>query len=319
MTRIAFFSPYPADTSSFYRGAGVLRHLPGVQLTILQGEVNWATFTQFDLLWMQRPYLPEHLEIMKLAKQQIPVVVDYDDNLFEVPHSNPCYELYRGEEVRSVMRLMLTNADVAICSTQKLANYLEVQAYRPGNEIRPGYRVIPNAWNDYQFGSKQSNLQRKKTVFWRGSNTHQEDLLKFAPEICRVAKDNSEWTFVFQGMVPWMLKDCPLQWVASTNHWSYTKGLCETIRPSVMIDPLEDNPFNRAKSDLAWIEGTMAGAQVLCPDWMGHHGLTYYDKESFERNLRIIMLCPVAAEVKEVPMLSQVNRLRAELIQQVLK
>ncbi len=39
------------------------------------------------------------------------------------------------------------------------------------------------------------------------------------------------------------------------------------LQPAIMIVPLVDNDFNRAKSNIAWLEGCFAGAAVIAPDF----------------------------------------------------
>jgi hypothetical protein len=39
------------------------------------------------------------------------------------------------------------------------------------------------------------------------------------------------------------------------------------IRPHFVVVPLQDNPFNRAKSNIAELEAQAAGAIAIVPDW----------------------------------------------------
>jgi hypothetical protein len=309
---LAFYSPMPIDACSFYRGAAPLSLLPGVDLTILGGQISWATLVSFDALWLQRPYLPEHLELLNIASNMMPVVVDYDDNMFHVPPSNPCFEIYNNE-AKNTIRQLLVQASAIVVSTPFLANILQQQSGSPD------IYIIPNAHNDHWFPTNQPEPLNTKIIYWRGSNTHQQDLLTFTPQIIRVSRDNPDWIFVFQGAYPWMLHEqMHFSHLPTTDPWKYHADLRNTIHPQIMIVPLEDNDFNRAKSNISWIEGTMAGAQVICPRWMSPTDHGYFDQASFEYDLRAAIYSPTPSSIELVPMLSQINPQRLALLESLV-
>jgi len=68
------------------------------------------------------------------------------------------------------------------------------------------------------------------------------------------------------------------------------------LGPWVSVVPLEDTAFNRAKSNLAWIEATCAGALTLAPmwpDWLKPGVFTYDGLKGglkpFDSALRVIL------------------------------
>jgi hypothetical protein len=78
-------------------------------------------------------------------------------------------------------------------------------------------------------------------------------------------------------------------------------GVFRQLAPFIHIVGLEDNPFNRAKSNVAWVEASAAGAVVLAPDWpeWQRPGVqTYTDPEDFERKLKALMLDYTKEEVR---------------------
>jgi hypothetical protein len=40
------------------------------------------------------------------------------------------------------------------------------------------------------------------------------------------------------------------------------------LNPNIFIYTLKDTPFNRAKSNISWIEATYAGASVIAPEFL---------------------------------------------------
>jgi hypothetical protein len=62
----------------------------------------------------------------------------------------------------------------------------------------------------------------------------------------------------------------------------------EQVHPSIIQVPLTSNKFNRSKSNIAWIEGTVAGACTLGPSWdeWKKPGLIdYIDKQNYYEHL----------------------------------
>ena len=59
--------------------------------------------------------------------------------------------------------------------------------------------------------------------------------------------------------------------------------------------PLADHPFNRSKSNIAYLEAIYSGAICVAPDWdeWRHPGvLTYTGKESFQAQLQRAITMP---------------------------
>jgi hypothetical protein len=61
----------------------------------------------------------------------------------------------------------------------------------------------------------------------------------------------------------------------------FQPALTNKLKPAIQIVPLADTTFNYSKSNIAWIEGTMAGTLVLARDWKewSQPGVTTYSSE----------------------------------------
>ena len=256
MNRLLFLNYSNHDACSFYRSAGIAKDLKkkGFDIDVAQiGDktLYWSDLLMYDVVMIQRPYSADLIPFIKQIKiMGIKLWLDYDDNLLDVPEDNPAYTRYMQQNVKDNITTMLKLADVVSVTT----NALKV-AYQKHN---PNIKVIPNAFNDGLFmrDSQKDLPKRKPIVAWRGSDTHQKDLMAYS-SVNNSVDEFPEWKFLFIGYNAWFLpkKDNRLFAPATDIIW-YHYSLYD-IAPSVMQVPLYDNPFNRAKSSIAAIEGVL--------------------------------------------------------------
>jgi hypothetical protein len=87
--------------------------------------------------------------------------------------------------------------------------------------------------------------------------------------IRKIAEKYPDHAWYFIGQYPWMFTDeissDKLFFVAGSEPYKYHQTLL-SIAPEFMVVPLVDTKFNHAKSNIAWIEGTWAGAKVFASD-----------------------------------------------------
>ena len=284
----------------------------------------------FDVLVIQRPSARRDYEAMLLAKQyNVRVLADYDDLLFQVPNVNIAAQHFGKDEVQETILNCYKLSDHVVVSTDPLADYIE-QAFGK----RP--QVINNAHNDIVMPIFQPAMNEPKngisTVLWRGSNTHLGDLMKYRDAF----QDFANIDFHFWGAAPDLAigKD----YGGHMDTWNYKpwqpgmpdyfkKG--KMLQPNFVVVPLEDNPFNRCKSNIGWLEGTYFGAVCLAsglPEFK-KLGIVYFDdvrqlQNSFGSidedlvDFNDFYLNSVE-EIKKNYLLSRVNQQRAEALKTI--
>jgi hypothetical protein len=320
---IGLIAPNPGDATSFYRAFGVWPYLCREHgIRIVSGAYwGWEHLTQCDALVLQRPFMREHGNIVKSAyDMKIPVWVDYDDNLFDVPLSNPTYPLYANHEAQAIMRAIIGMANVVSVSTEPLAKMIR------------NATVIPNAINDYIWSPPDQSKPANKVVSWRGSSSHFEDMEPFVGAMKSVSDDYPDWVFHFIGHPHWGINQLQperrFHHLYDTNLMAYMNKL-KSILPAVHVVTLVDNGFNRAKSNVAWEESTYAGAAVVAPDfeeWRRPGVATYTDTSTFETALRNAIVnesdrarcvSESLAYIDTNLRLSQVNKMRLEVLRRL--
>lgn len=284
MKKILLICSNAEDATSWYRGVGpfslLQRTYSDISLTITEPSTcnKWSIIAQFGLVVFQRPCTSQHLEVATLVKSLgIPLVLDYDDNHFDIQLENDHYTHFVNN--RENQRKIMNMADHIICSTDHLKKSVQKELTNKSISVISN-GIIPN-WD-----SPSDNLGRRdNTIFYRGSKTHLNDLLLFKDAIQK-SIDNLGDDFVFQGFTPFFLTGTyrvndPM---ALHKYFNYVKSSYHKL----FMVPLKDCGFNRSKSNIALLEATMNGANCLVPDWEEWQipgAIKYTSIESFSNKL----------------------------------
>lgn len=330
---ILLITPDKNDSTSFYRASGVFgtlsKTLPNVNIINFDMQskqdkktFTWADFNMIDIVFMQRPH---NIQTVRMAdyikKMNIPLWIDYDDNLFELPQSNSSYLYYQSNNVIENVTQLLNFADIVSVST----NHLKIKLRQYNKNIK----VIPNAFNDYLFDVNRAIDNQKNFIIWRGGNTHQLDLMLYTDVIVEVFKKYEKFSWYFLGYHPWFISH-------NVNSGRFISK--DAVDPMVYHDlilknspklfhiPLQDSSFNRSKSNIALLEGAYTGAVCLVPDWEEWRlpgVLKYNNPEDYKKQLTTF--CENKINIKKQNkltwnyicdnlLLSKINKKRAEII-----
>jgi len=257
------------SATSHYRGYGELSKISkqyDFNIKIATG-LDWHDLLGSDAVFMERPYSPPYRDFMLYAqKEGVPVWIDYDDYLLGVPGWNPTAKLYSKKENRKSLSEILHASDVSSFSTKHLMELMSPRREDKDFVIQNGIAKSPE-WK--KRNEEISVMKNNNSVLWRGSETHQKDLLSFAAQIVEAANGYPEWKFDFMGYNPWFISDyIPYtQFIGAYTLRSYWDKVAN-CGASIIIVPLFDDDFNRAKSNIAALEASwLIEANVICPDW----------------------------------------------------
>jgi len=158
------------DGTSFYRGHGPLTELHKTNRLVhvdFAPEINFINAKGYDMAFFQRPFHPVHIKEMKTCKEMnMPIVVDYDDNYYNVPTNNNFYMLNKVTkcDVKAGIDECLELADKIIVSTE----YLK-KVYKHEDKTY----VVNNAWDDNVFTLPcKVNMEKKVLVAGRRKSFH---------------------------------------------------------------------------------------------------------------------------------------------------
>jgi len=266
---------YPHGACSYYRSLGVLKKLHKLNNNISVEhikEIEWHMISDADVLYLERPASYEFHTAGQMAKDfNVPLWVDFDDNLFDLPKYNPGHKYFSQDTTKECIIKCIKLADVVTVTTPELQKVY--------SNYHNNVKVIENAFNDYNF-KLPNEASKNESCLWRGSETHRNDLLGVAPQIFELANKYKKWGWCFVGNNVWFMTDninnhYQIDELPQLKFWKFIRK----TNAGIQINPLAFNRFNVGKSNIAWIEGTFAGSCCIAPElpeWK-RPGITLYD------------------------------------------
>ena len=329
MKSILVYSPNPLDGVSFYRQWGPLSAMRNEyrisSFSNVPAELTWWTwYHNYDIALLSRPNKYNDLFFAQQCKKfGLPLWVDYDDALLEMPSDNPTFHTFGTPQAKNWITEVLKLADViTVCSELQKKEFEE--KYSLKNVI-----YLPNALDDRWLKYQKAFPQGSKKVYWRGSDSHLPDLLLYMREIQNTVDRKLDHEFLFWGINPVFLQQSrnnKIYYFPFVNMEDFVvENTKYNARASFVV--LRDDFFNRVKSNISWFDATLAGSVLLAPDYEGFSGfpgLRTFGKGHFAKEfLRLLDSSDAALEAEhkiskeyilDNLLLSRVNNTRREII-----
>lgn len=260
MKKVCYLSQLEDNASAFYRTSGVLNYLnsPDVSVTNIYNSSNnygWQSLIGFDTFIFQRPSHEVHLYLIELAKDMgIRVILDYDDDLLNVPfHNNASITL--GEQKANIKKAIHL-ADEIWVTTPSIKHI-----YKPYNR---NIHIIPNSHNDsvFKVENKKPFNKGTKIMSYRGGASHEADMYQNINDIVDMINENQDWTFRFQGSRFKHIEERTgknHEYTDPTTLMQFYKEYHE-LNANIAFFPLLTNVFNVGKSNISLLESTYAGS-----------------------------------------------------------
>ena len=288
---------------------------------VSNATMDWSLLCKYDILFIWTPYKKNHLDIIEVAKNlKLKVWVDCDDHLLKINTDNPAYVHYDITAQR-YFTLCLQAADLVTVSTAELKNELA--------GFNQNIHIVRNG-----FPLELTPIKPSKAIHnfitWRGSAHHKRDLAEFSSEIIDIYK-TKDWVFNFVGEYPSVLHDSNDIPLIKFKHYPWKHDVLHSFQTLQMLSskihivPLVDTVFNRSKSNIAWIEATLAGSICVVPDWeeWPEYTFRYNDKETFKKAIESLIDNNADSNAWELSWsllndhydLKKVNNIRKQLIE----
>jgi len=197
-----------------------------------------------------------------------PVVVELDDNILSVPTYNQASKCYSpNNEIRNMAVTQIREADALIVSTPYLKELY--------SEFNDHIYVMPNSIDFNTWGKAQMGKNKGKiTIGWMGGGTHNGDLEIVLPAMKYLGEKYPNVQFSFlHGASPEIRA---MKGVKVNSKWERIDKYHKYVAKAgfdIGLAPLQDNAFNRGKSNLRWLEYSALGIPCVASN-VGHFAET---------------------------------------------
>lgn len=262
--RPSFVLAFPGDTQGcgFHRVIFPLGALASAGLVDARIDMGVWTEDQFracapDVIVWQRPTEEMQIEAVAIARKACPnafFIYELDDRLDVVPEASYHAGYIPKQEVVERVRRGLLLCDAASVTTELMAEWLRglgATDVRIIPNLLPLARVAPR---------KQHAPDRRLRIGWGGGVSHAGDLALIEPAIAQIGADKVDW--VFLAAKPNNLSGVQVEFHDGVPPPEYLEKL-RTLDLDLILAPLEDNEFNRAKSNLRLVEAGAIGAATI--------------------------------------------------------
>lgn len=225
---------------------------------------SMSFLTSVDVFYLLRP-IPELMPIEllhRIKREGKAIVVDYDDDVLNVPAWSSSATTFDQEHVRKYCRSAFKVADLVTTTSAAAAGI--VRGYAPQAKIH----VIPNAFDRAVKLLRPMPVHQANDipcVGWSGGSQHNEDLAALMPVFHACLKRGYGLTFIGDG--PRGLRGLSprhkISWMGGTGNIEMYQQLMPLAGFDVGVAPVLDIPFNHSKSCLkaieySWLSGVPA-------------------------------------------------------------
>ena len=253
--------------------------------TVMIGDPNF--FSDVKAIRIQRQATESQKKFMSFIKdiqekqsEKMNIIYEIDDIIFieDIPEYNRFRSAFDDPAIRKTSMEIMLMADEMTVTNQFMKDYFADKTGHKQISVIPNF--VPKFWmdrfyNKTEISNNYEDNKKKPRILYCGSGAHFDvdsrvkhvDDFHHVHDVIRKTVDDFQW--VFFGGFPLLLKDLVQTGKIEYHGWqglmNYPYKIHE-LKPQLMYAPLIDNNFNRAKSDLKFIEGCCMGLPTICQD-----------------------------------------------------
>lgn len=239
---------------------------------------------------VQRQATETQLRFIRLLKEfrkkhNFKIVYEIDDIVFheDIPDYNKFKAAFVDPKIRESALAIMREVDEITVTCKFMQEYYRDKTGNQNVTVIPNYPPkfwMGNFYDERKISKNYSKNRKKPRILYNASGAHfdVENRVKQIDDFAHVnrviAQTVDQFQWVFLGAFPLSLRPLILQGKIEFHEWTrlYTyPGLVNDLNVNMMIAPLQDNTFNRAKSDLKYIEACCFGLPIACQDMCTYH------------------------------------------------
>jgi glycosyltransferase involved in cell wall biosynthesis len=216
-----------------------------------KGPAHLDLIRRLDILIIQRKMaaILSYRDLMKLVKKPVPkIVYEIDDALTHIPPTNPHYHEYQS--LKSRICEYLSCADLVTVPTLYLKELYH--SYNKNIALLPNY-IHLETWKNLPRPKKEN---RPHTLLLSGTFTHHPDLSLLEAALIQILNQQyREIRLLLWGIPAKNLSRLPqVKTMEILPDYKQYAAALKDLHADMAIIPLENNPFNLAKSNIKWLE-----------------------------------------------------------------
>ncbi len=263
----------------FWRLEHPFKHLrnKGIEAWVSDEVITDKALDWADIVVMNGvTYKPSLHKVFQAQQDKgLKVVVDVDD-WYDLNDDSPFAKDHEIQDAKETILGTIMIADLVTCTNKVLES--RISKYNKNVQILKNYMDL-EFWDQ----PKEVNTSDKIRIGWAGSITHMNDLKMVVEPLKRIMKEYPvECVFVGDPRIGDEFKGYPVTTMLGVPFEAWPLRL-NGLRLDIGIAPLQDTPFNHAKSNIKWQEYSIAKVP-------GIYSPTVYGVDGFEPKFGIIAL-----------------------------
>ena len=255
--------------------------------TVMTFDRNY--FHNVKAVRIQRQATEHQLVFVKFLREladqnKFRLIYEIDDVIFseDIPDYNKFKPAFVDPKIRKISQEIMSMCDEITVTCDFMKQYYASKTGHANITVIPNYP--PKFWMGNYFNQRQleknyelhcTTRKGKPRILYPGSGAHfdvenrtnQNDDFAHVRDVIRATVDKFQWVFI--GAFPIPLQDLVREGKIEFHPWKRLYEYPEMIYKlncNMMIAPLQDNNFNKAKSDLKYIEASCYGLPIACQD-----------------------------------------------------
>jgi hypothetical protein len=239
-------------------------------------------FETLDILQFQRSCTKDQLEFIqntqKIKSPRTKIFYEIDDLITKMPEYNIAYDYYLSNKQYIIE--ILKSVDCIVCSTFELEKHFK----KYNKTIVIKNRLSEALWQQHDCINHEN---KKPRILWTGSRSHVNPKTgegDFDPELIKfIKKTTNRYQWVFIGVIPPDLKSNDQ---IEFYPWNYCyfeySSFIKSLKIDLAIAPLQDNDFNKCKSNLKALEYTSIGVPCVYTNITPYSFMTLKTKNTYK-------------------------------------
>lgn len=258
-------------------------HMMVTDTTVMVLDPRW--YVNVKACRLQRQATPAQLEFVKFLKEvqkehKFRIIYEVDDVVFreDIPDYNKFKTAFTSDEIRNTVVNIIELCDEVTVTCDFMRKLYQERTGKKEITVIPNFPAkwwIGNYFDPNRINALYDKNKKKPRLLYAGSGAHfdvenrvgQKD--DFEHVIKAIIDSRHKYQWVFIGAFPLALRPYIERGEIEFHQWQrlydYPAKIHE-LGVQMMVAPLQDNSFNRAKSDLKYIEACAYGLPVACQD-----------------------------------------------------